>query len=135
MKIVIDTGVVVSALFFGGQSRRIVEAVAQGRLTAYATREIVEEYEAVVAEMKSKAQGGLRSGLLLAFAKCLHIVGPKPLAGACRDPGDEKFISCALAADAVYIVGGDKEVSFSGACKPVIIMAAEGVCEILALYA
>lgn len=135
MKVVIDTDVVVSAFFFGGQLRRVVEAVVQGRLAAYATREIVEEYEAVVAVMKSRAQGGLRPDLLLPFTNRLHIVGPKPSAGLCPDPGDEKFIACALAADAVYIVGGGKEVSFAGACNPVKIMTAEGVCLLFALFA
>jgi predicted nucleic acid-binding protein len=26
----------------------------------------------------------------------------------CRDPDDDKFLSCALAADAMYLVSGDK---------------------------
>jgi predicted nucleic acid-binding protein len=31
--------------------------------------------------------------------------------GACRDPGDDKFISCAISANADCIVTGDKDLS------------------------
>ena len=31
--------------------------------------------------------------------------------GACRDPEDDKFISCAISANADYIVTGDKDLS------------------------
>jgi putative PIN family toxin of toxin-antitoxin system len=30
--------------------------------------------------------------------------------GACRDPGDDKFISCAISAKADFIVTGDKDL-------------------------
>ena len=30
--------------------------------------------------------------------------------GVCRDPGDDKFISCAISADADYIVTGDQDL-------------------------
>jgi predicted nucleic acid-binding protein len=35
----------------------------------------------------------------------------KHVKGACRDTGDDKFISCALSANADYIVTGDKDLS------------------------
>ena len=46
--------------------------------------------------------------LLLARAT---VVDPAPLdSGICRDPGDDKFIACALAAGAVAIVSGDNDL-------------------------
>ncbi len=44
MRIVIDTNVVVSALFFGGKPREILDKVIAGILEAYATEEILDEY-------------------------------------------------------------------------------------------
>ena len=44
MKIVVDTNVVISGIFFGGNPRKIVEAVAAGSIDAYATTEIIDEY-------------------------------------------------------------------------------------------
>ena len=43
MKIVIDTNVVASAVFFGGRPRELLEKLL-GELTAFVSREIVEEY-------------------------------------------------------------------------------------------
>ncbi len=37
MKIVIDTNVVISGIFFGGNPRKVIEAVVDGNLNAYAT--------------------------------------------------------------------------------------------------
>ena len=37
MKIVVDTNVVISGIFFGGNPRKIVGAVAAGSIDAYAT--------------------------------------------------------------------------------------------------
>ena len=44
MKIVVDTNVVISGVFFGGNPRQIVEAIVDGDINAYATAEIVDEY-------------------------------------------------------------------------------------------
>ena len=133
MRIVLDTNVVLTALFFGGPSRRIVEDVAQGKVAVYATREIVAEYEAAVAKMASKKGGGLRSNLLLPLTTRLHMVEPKPKSALCRHPGDDRFLSCALDAKAEYIVIGFKELYLRKLGKRVHMMTAEGLSLLLNL--
>ena len=54
MRIVVDTNVVISGVFFGGAPRRVVEAVVDGEVEASATPEIIEEYGEVVDEMISR---------------------------------------------------------------------------------
>ncbi|MBQ7193170.1 MAG: putative toxin-antitoxin system toxin component, PIN family, partial [Synergistaceae bacterium] len=44
MKIVIDTNVVISGVFFGGKPRMILEAVADRKIFACASAEILTEY-------------------------------------------------------------------------------------------
>lgn len=44
MKIVIDTNVIASGVFFGGRPRELLEKLLLGELTAFVSREIVEEY-------------------------------------------------------------------------------------------
>ena len=100
MKIVLDTTVVLTAFFFGGPSRQIIESVARGKTAAYATQEIVAEYEAAVARMASKKRGGLRPNLLLPFTTRLHMIETTPKPPLCRHPGDDRFLSCALDANA-----------------------------------
>ena len=60
MKIVIDTNIIISAIFFGGVPRKVVEAVTDQIVEACATPEIIEEYQDVIQEMISRKQGRLR---------------------------------------------------------------------------
>ena len=47
MKIVIDTNVLISGVFFGGFPRKVLSAVVGQRITACATAEIINEYEEI----------------------------------------------------------------------------------------
>ena len=49
MKIVVDTNVIISGVFFGGDPGKLIKAIVSSDVTACATTEIVDEYE----EMKS----------------------------------------------------------------------------------
>lgn len=51
MKIVIDTNVLISGVFFGGFPRKILSAVVGQKITACVTTEIINEYEEIVQEM------------------------------------------------------------------------------------
>jgi predicted nucleic acid-binding protein len=44
MKIVVDTNVLISGVFFGGSPRKVLSAVVGERLTAVATKEIVDKF-------------------------------------------------------------------------------------------
>ena len=135
MKIVLDTNVVLSAFFFGGFPGQLLESVVQGKAAVYATREIVEEYEAAVAKMRARKQDNFSENLLLPIIARLHIVEPKSRGALCRDPHDDKFIACAMAANAAFIVSDGKKVSFVGPYRSTKIMTAEAVCRLLALCA
>lgn len=41
MRIVVDTNVVISGIFFNGNPRRIIEAIVRSELDAFATPEII----------------------------------------------------------------------------------------------
>ena len=43
MRIVVDTNVLISGVFFGGMPRKVLSAVINKDITACATEEIVEE--------------------------------------------------------------------------------------------
>ena len=59
MRIVIDTNVLISGVFFGGFPRKILSSVITGNMTACATLEIINEYEAIVQEMIERKQGDI----------------------------------------------------------------------------
>ena len=128
MRIVVDTNVVISGIFFGGAPRRVVEAVIDGEVEASASPEIVEEYGEIVDEMISRKQGRFRSDDFSTLVASLSIVDPVTHVEVCRDPDDDKFITCAIDSRALYIVSGDKDLLIIGEYAGVDIVTAAEFC-------
>ena len=128
MKIVIDTNVVISGVFFGGYPRKILESVYRLKTTACATPEIIDEYNAIVGEMIQRKQGNLRSDILSGLIARLEIIDPISEISVCRDPDDDKFIGCAVDGKAVFIVSGDKDLLSLESYKDIEIITAADFC-------
>ena len=129
MRVVVDTNVVISGVFFGGAPRRVVEAVVDSEVRASATGEIVEEYSRVVDRMIERKGGRLRGDAFSVLVSKLELIEPVTRVEACRDPDDDKFIGCALDAHAVYIVSGDKDLLDMGSYNGVEMVTAAEFCE------
>ena len=110
MRIVIDTNVLISGVFFGGFPRKILSAVVGQKITAYATAEIINEYEDIVQEMINRKQGHINRTILSPLIKAMEIIEPVTHVEICRDPDDNKFLECAKDSHALYIVSGDKDL-------------------------
>lgn len=110
MKIVIDTNVVASAIFFGGRPKELLELLITHKLEAFASPEIIVEYRETIEELCSRYPN--KPGLLplTAIVVAMHIIEPKSHIEICRDPDDNKFIECANDAACIYIVSGDKDL-------------------------
>ena len=129
MRVVVDTNVVISGTFFGGKPREILEAIVDGRISAFATPEIVGEYQEIVDEMISRKQGHLRRDVLAPFEEALSIAEPQTHVEVCRDPDDDKFLGCAIDALAIHIVSGDKDLLTIRSYEGVEIVTAAEFCE------
>ena len=108
MRAAIDTNVFVSS-FFGGIPLRVIENWFSGRLTLCVSKPILKEYFEVLNrfEFDDKA---LLYRLMSAFERnfnLLFVNNPKEQMWIKEDPADNKFIACALALKAEYIVSGD----------------------------
>ena len=110
MRIVIDTNVLISGVFFGGFPRKILSAVVGQRITACATTEIINEYEEIVQEMINRKQGHINRAILSPLIRTMKIIEPVTHIEICRDPDDNKFLECAKDSHALYIVSGDKDL-------------------------
>jgi putative PIN family toxin of toxin-antitoxin system len=112
-RVVLDTNVLISALLFKGHLSKIVLLWQRGRITPIISKETFEELRSVLDYPKfSLSQEEINSIIeneILPYFEIVEIT--KNIKGACRDPGDDKFISCALSASASYIVSGDKDLS------------------------
>ena len=125
MRIVIDTNVLVSGVFFGGFPRKILSAVVSRKITACATAEIINEYEEIVQEMIDRKQGHIDSAILSPLIQVLEVIEPITHVEICRDPDDDKFLGCAKDSHALYIVSGDKDLLVIEEYENIQIMTAK----------
>ena len=109
-RIVIDTNIYISAIFWGGKPREVVDLGRNGRISIFTSMGIQEELE-----RKLKIKFGLddqeTSQILFDFS-----LFTLPIEPSCRitiiddDPDDNKFIECAVASKAAYVISGDKHL-------------------------
>lgn len=129
MRIVIDTNVVISGVFFGGFPRKILSAVVGQKITACATAEIVNEYEEIVQEMIGRKQGHINRAILSPLIRAMEIIKSITHVNICRDPDDNKFLACAKDSHALYIVSGDKDLLVIEQFENIQIVTAKDFCE------
>ena len=126
MNIVVDTNVIISALFFGGLPLKIIEAIFSSKVTAFASPEIVQEYFETYREIHKKYESKGNYTVLGQILNKTQIIVPNQEVHVCRDSDDDKFISCALDARCLYIVSGDKDLLSIKSFKDIeIVTAAE----------
>jgi len=110
--VVLDTNVLISALLFKGELSGIVGLWQKGKIIPIISKETFDELRAVLEYPKfSLSPAEIKSLIeheILPFFEVVNV--SKHIKGACRDPGDDKFISCAISASADWIVTGDKDL-------------------------
>jgi hypothetical protein len=112
IKVVIDTNVFVSS-FFGGNPRKIVDLWKSGQITLCLSKPIVDEYVAVLRRLELENEPELEE-LLNLFAGGYHVLFTSKtprLTVVEDDPDDNKFIECAVALKAHFVVSGDKALT------------------------
>jgi putative PIN family toxin of toxin-antitoxin system len=118
MNVVIDTNVFVSSfLSLQGPPKRVIDLWKTGNIILCLSRDIIAEYAEVLARFGLAGQPELRE-LLDLFARRINVIfvpSPPVLPLIPDDPADEKFIACAVAARAEYVVSGDKHLLNLGA--------------------
>ena len=122
MKIVIDTNVVASAVFFGGRPRELLEKLLLGELTAFVSPEIMEEYQATLRRLQEKYPQKAVNVPLTQIVTACRLIEPKTTVHVCRDPDDDKFIACAVDSKSLYIVSGDRDLLTVGKYQDVEIV-------------
>jgi putative PIN family toxin of toxin-antitoxin system len=111
MKIVLDTNVFISGVFFNGPPYQILKAWREGRIRMLISDQIFVEYQRV-GELLSNDYPNVDLGPFLELmAINTEFVIPKKLQNpVCEDPDDDKFIACAIAGKSKIIISGDKHL-------------------------
>jgi putative PIN family toxin of toxin-antitoxin system len=112
-KMVLDTNVLVSALLFiRGSVSKMVDLWKAGRIKPVFSRATFQEFKMVLTYPKFALTPDEILNLLeeevLPYFEVVKVI--KEVKGTCRDPGDDMFLSCALASEANFIVTGDEDL-------------------------
>ncbi|MEQ1743791.1 MAG: putative toxin-antitoxin system toxin component, PIN family [Saprospiraceae bacterium] len=107
LRLVFDTNVVLNALSPKLPFRSVLQEVIAGRHHLCVTTEILLEYEEKISEFYSPSTATL---LLDALAVSNHVIRSEVFYrfNLLEDEDDNKFIDCAFAANAHYLISDDK---------------------------
>ena len=109
MKVVLDTNVLISGIFFRGPPARILQAWRDQKLRLVISPEILDEYLRV-ANILSQQYRDIDIDPIIALItqNATMVTAPKLSEMVCDDPDDDKFLACALISKAKFVVSGDK---------------------------
>lgn len=109
IRAIIDTNVLVSGLLsHAGNEALVLLAVHQGHVHPCFSDAILDEYAAVLTRPRFGFSPEEIEALLLMFRLRGEFFQPGASPVQSPDPGDTKFLHCALAASADYLVTGNK---------------------------
>jgi uncharacterized protein len=109
-KIVIDTNIYISSIFWGGKPRQVVDLGRNKKVLIFSSSLIIDE---IADKLKSKFNLTEEecSQIIFDFSTFTTLVEtPHSLKVIDDDPDDDKFIECAVSSMSDYIVSGDKHL-------------------------
>lgn len=111
MRVVLDTNVFISAFFWDGSPRRVLERAIRGNDELLVCREILDE----IADVMRRPKFGVDLVFIDYFLKSIEEVArpapiTQPVPHICRDPQDNTILACAMAGRAEFIVSGDEDL-------------------------
>jgi len=108
-KVVLDTNVLVAAHFNpGSASNRILELCQKKKLVLVLTPHILKEFSLIMRNIS--ARKGFRRRMEKIISQAILVKKAPRINIVVEDPEDNKFLSCALAGKADYIITSDRHL-------------------------
>ncbi|MBI5195918.1 MAG: putative toxin-antitoxin system toxin component, PIN family [Nitrospirae bacterium] len=109
-KVVIDTNIFISAFGWGGNPLHIIELLEQKKLINCTSEEILNELNCALSYPKLDFPQKLQTYILEFVLAHSNIYKTEKHLKIATDPGDNKFLECAVSANAKFIITGDKKL-------------------------
>lgn len=110
LKLVLDTNILVSGFLYStGNESLVFDFALTPAAKLYVTKAILAEYTEVLSRPQFKIQPDKLSAFLQLIADRAVVVSPKRLLSASSDEADNRFLECAQAAQANFLVTGNKK--------------------------
>ena len=113
MRIVVDTSLIVSGIFYSGKPQTLLDKILRGEVFLIVTDEILDEYEDVCLRDEFYKKGGIDKDhvkfVLGEIEKVAIKVKPQKAYEVSKDPKDNKFLNAAAEGKADYVVSSDEK--------------------------
>ena len=110
MKAVFDTNVLVAAFVTEGLCARLLGRARRRQMDLVISSFILNEFENVLFKKFSASKEQIRTATRLISEAAQIVSHASVVSGICRDPDDDQILSCALSAEADYLVTGDSDL-------------------------
>ena len=111
MRVVLDTNVLISGIYFGGIPKILIDIWKQGKINYMLTVEIYDEYKRVDNAIRSKYPNIMPERIIeLVGEKSAFLIPIDAIHEECPDVNDYMFINCALSSKTKTINSGDEDL-------------------------
>ncbi|MCY4646333.1 MAG: putative toxin-antitoxin system toxin component, PIN family [Gammaproteobacteria bacterium] len=132
MRVVVDTSVFLPGVFFGGPPRDVLAAWRASRIEMVVSGEIIQEYLRVGVRLSARFPDADLDRVLDMVAETATLVSAPPLPEpVCEDRDDDKFLACAVAAGARYVVSSDRALLATSPYRNVTVLRSRDLLDIL----
>ncbi|MDR0438318.1 MAG: putative toxin-antitoxin system toxin component, PIN family [Bacteroidales bacterium] len=111
MKLVLDTNVFISSFFWGGNPRKVMMRIIDGKDTLFVSDEILQEVFSVMARPKFGVNHRQVTHFIDSIEEVAYGVNLMGMIqGVCRDSDDDKILECAVLGKVDFIISGDNDL-------------------------
>jgi putative PIN family toxin of toxin-antitoxin system len=123
VRLVLDTNVIISGVYFSGPPYDILDAWRRGRIEFVVSAEILDEYRQVGEQLVKQFPVVQVEAFLELLTLRARIVNAPPLKEkVCSDPDDDKFLACAIASGTRTICSGGKALLKASGYKGITVL-------------
>jgi len=128
VRVVIDTNVLISAIFWTGKPKQILNKVRRGEITFLTSEVILEELKKVLKKVDKpfKLSEEEADRVVTAMRELAVMVSVGSQVSACQDENDNRVLECAIDGNADCIVTGDFHLLRLGSFQKIGIMTVSG---------
>ena len=107
----IDSNIFISGIIFGGNPRKIIDIVTEGKIQLYISSDILREIKEVLERDKFGFSQNITQQIIFEIESLSEFVSPKSKHSIVnRDPDDNIIIDCAMEAKVDYIITDDYDL-------------------------
>ena len=129
MRAVLDTNVVMSAIFFGGTPLKIIRAAFAKKVELVASKAVLSEYREVAERLHEQFPSvNYRRPLAILESKLTMVRAVALGEAICRDPDDDAILACAIGGNARVVCSGDGDLLSLDGFRGLEIMRPSDFC-------